>query len=160
LLRSGFSRDHLFVPATAQRLDTFLKSSNNRFAFLGIIQGVTLVQRFIDDRRRHVVTHTLRIVIDPADRFVVLQRQTCGTGNKSINSPKTQSKMDSYYLTSDQIGPKPGWYSISVHQLYSRNKEFAYLFDFPKADMVGYSIYIYHLTQQDVDDWNRKHGFE
>jgi hypothetical protein len=64
------------------------------------------------------------------------------------------------YLTSDQIGPKPGWYSISVHQLYSRNKEFAYLFDFPKADMVGYSIYIYHLTQQDVDDWNRKHGFE
>lgn len=64
------------------------------------------------------------------------------------------------YLTSDQVGPKPGWYSISVHQLYSRNKEFAYLFDFPKADMVGYSIYIYHLTQQDVDDWNRKHGFE
>jgi len=64
------------------------------------------------------------------------------------------------YLTSNQIGPKPGWYSISVHQLYSRNKEFAYLFDFPKADMVGYSIYIYHLTQQDVDDWNRKHGFE
>ncbi len=64
------------------------------------------------------------------------------------------------YLTSDQIGPKPGWYSISVHQLYSRNKEFAYLFDFPKANMIGYSIYIYHLTQQDVDAWNRKHGFE
>lgn len=63
------------------------------------------------------------------------------------------------YLTSDQIGPKPGWYSISVHQLYSRNKEFAYLFDFPKSDMVGYSIYIYHLTQEQVDDWNRKHGF-
>ena len=63
------------------------------------------------------------------------------------------------YLTSDQIGPKPGWYSISVHQLFSRNKEFAYLFDFEKVDMVGYSIYIYHLTQEDVDDWNRKHGF-
>ena len=63
------------------------------------------------------------------------------------------------YLTSEQIGPKPGWYSISVHQLYSRNKEFAYLFDFEKVDMVGYSIYIYHLTQEQVDDWNRKHGF-
>ena len=63
------------------------------------------------------------------------------------------------YLTSEQIGPKPGWYSISVHQLYSRNKEFAYLFDFEKVDMVGYSIYIYHLTQEQVDDWNQKHGF-
>jgi len=63
------------------------------------------------------------------------------------------------YLTSDQVGPKPGWYSISVHQLYSRNKEFAYLFDFEKVDMVGYSIYIYHLTQEQVDNWNRKHGF-
>ena len=62
-------------------------------------------------------------------------------------------------MTSDQIGPKPGWYSISVHQLYSRNKEFAYLFDFERVDMVGYSIYIYHLTQEQVDDWNRKHGF-
>jgi len=63
------------------------------------------------------------------------------------------------YLTSDQVGPKPGWYSISVHQLYSRNKEFAYLFDFEKVDMVGYSIYIYHLTQEQVDNWNRKPGF-
>jgi len=52
-----------------------------------------------------------------------------------------------------------GRYSISVHQLYSRNKEFAYLFDFEKVDMVGYSIYIYHLTQEQVDNWNRKPGF-
>jgi hypothetical protein len=63
------------------------------------------------------------------------------------------------YLTSEQLGPQPGWYAVSVHQLYSRNKEFAYLFDFPRAGMVGYSIYIYHLTQRDVDDWNQKHRF-
>jgi aromatic ring-cleaving dioxygenase len=63
------------------------------------------------------------------------------------------------YLTSEQFGPHPGWYAVSVHQLYSRTKEFAYLFDFPKTDMIGYSIYIYHLTQEQVDDWNRKHGF-
>ena len=64
------------------------------------------------------------------------------------------------YLNSEQIGPKPGWYAVSVHQLYSRNEQFAYLFDFPKADMVGYSIYIYHLTQQDVARWNNEHGFQ
>ncbi len=64
------------------------------------------------------------------------------------------------HLTSDRVGPKPGWYAVSVHQLYSRTKEFAYLFDFPKADMVGYSIYLYHLTEQDVENWNRQHAAE
>ncbi len=59
--------------------------------------------------------------------------------------------------TGKEAGPRPGWYAISVHHLYSRTKEFAYLFDFPKTDMVGYSIYIYHLTNDDVAKWNTEH---
>lgn len=59
--------------------------------------------------------------------------------------------------TANEAGPKPGWYAISVHHLYSATKEFAYLFDFPKKDTVGYSIYIYHLTEDDVSQWNAEH---
>jgi hypothetical protein len=54
-------------------------------------------------------------------------------------------------------GPQPGWYAISVHRLYGRTKEYAYLFDFAKTDMVGYSIYIYHLTEDDVASWKVRH---
>lgn len=61
------------------------------------------------------------------------------------------------WVTSDKTGPLPGWYAISVHQLYSRNREFAYLFDFDKTDMVGYSIYIYEITIEQANDWRRKH---
>ena len=64
------------------------------------------------------------------------------------------------FQTNVLTGPQPGWYAVSVHHLYSRTKEFAYLFDFPKTDMVGYSIYIYHLTSDDVSKWNTEHRNE
>jgi hypothetical protein len=57
------------------------------------------------------------------------------------------------------LGPVPGWYAVSVTKLYGHEANYAYLLDFPKTDMIGYSIYIYHLTQEQVDDWNRRHGF-
>ena len=63
-------------------------------------------------------------------------------------------------VTGNEAGPQPGWYAISVHHLYSPTKEFAYLLDFPRIDMVGYSIYIYHLTEDDVSKWNAEHWDE
>ncbi len=57
------------------------------------------------------------------------------------------------------IGPRAGWYAVSVHMLHSRTRQFAYLLDFEKADMIGYSIYIYHITEQQAADWNNQHGF-
>jgi len=58
LFFSGFGRDQFLVAATAQRRDAFLKFGNYCFAFCGV------VQRFTDDRSRHVSGHAFRIVID------------------------------------------------------------------------------------------------
>jgi len=62
------------------------------------------------------------------------------------------------WVTSDDIGPKAGWYAISIHQLHSRSNEFAYLFEFEPVDRIGYSIEIYHLTEANVTAWNEAHG--
>lgn len=61
--------------------------------------------------------------------------------------------------TGPTLGPRPGWYAVSVHMLYSRTGKLAYLRDFEKVDMVGYSIYIYHITDREVADWNKLHDF-
>ena len=45
----------------------------------------------------------------------------------------------------------PGWFAISVNELYSRQGNYRYFFKFVPVDTVGSSIYVYHLTQDDVD---------
>jgi hypothetical protein len=58
------------------------------------------------------------------------------------------------YLPSEMIplGPQPGWYAVKVGTLHSRSGEFAYWFRFRPVAIIGYSIYVYHVT---VDDANR-----
>ncbi|MDD3587453.1 MAG: hypothetical protein PHQ75_09735 [Thermoguttaceae bacterium] len=50
--------------------------------------------------------------------------------------------------------PKPGWYAISVNNIYSREGTYRYFLDYTPVAMAGYSIYIYHLTQDDIDRVN------
>ena len=65
--------------------------------------------------------------------------------------------------------PEPGWYAISVnyvqgrpHVLWDKDgkarpvdlDEFAYFRYFEPKARIGYSIYVYHLTEQDVMRWH------
>jgi len=47
--------------------------------------------------------------------------------------------------------PQPGWYALSVNYLYDRSGQYRYFLNFKPVAMAGYSIYIYHLTQEDVE---------
>ncbi len=51
-----------------------------------------------------------------------------------------------------EMGPRPGWHAISVNRLYHQTREYAYFQRFTPCDMVGYSIYIYHIS---LDEANR-----
>ena len=55
--------------------------------------------------------------------------------------------------TSDfySVKPEPGRYAISVNNIYSREGDLRYFLDYVPVDMVGYSIYIYVLTQEEID---------
>lgn len=52
--------------------------------------------------------------------------------------------------------PSPGWFAVSVNHLYSRQGEYRYFLDFIPVDMVGLSVYIYHITQEDVNKFKSK----
>ena len=47
--------------------------------------------------------------------------------------------------------PQPGWHALSVNYLYDREKQYQYFLHFEPLARAGYSIYIYHLTQEDGD---------
>jgi hypothetical protein len=50
--------------------------------------------------------------------------------------------------------PQPGWYAVSVNYLYDRHGQYRYFLHFEPVARAGYSIYIYHLTQEDVERYN------
>jgi hypothetical protein len=50
------------------------------------------------------------------------------------------------------FGPLPGWYALSVNELYSRSQHYRYFLNFRPVATAGYSIYIYHIT---LDEANR-----
>ena len=58
----------------------------------------------------------------------------------------------------EELGPQPGWYAVSVGQLRHRNGKYAYFLHFEPVDMVGYSIYIYHITSDEANRVRRKLG--
>lgn len=75
-------------------------------------------------------------------------------------------KGDPIVVSSDGLrGPQPGWYAVSVCQLRGHHFKifagdgtsiwsaghFTYFLDnFEPVDMIGYSIYIYHITEEDA----------
>ena len=58
----------------------------------------------------------------------------------------------------DHLGPKPGWYAVSVNYLYGRDRQYRYFLDFEPVASAGYSIYIYHITHDDANRARRKHA--
>ena len=44
--------------------------------------------------------------------------------------------------------PQPGWHAISVNRIHDRSGDYEYFLTFKPYDMVGYTIYIYHITPE------------
>ncbi|MGO8752621.1 MAG: ArnT family glycosyltransferase [Thermoguttaceae bacterium] len=49
------------------------------------------------------------------------------------------------------LGPKPGWYALSVNYLYDRSRQYRHFLRFEPVAMAGYSIYIYHITRNEAN---------
>jgi hypothetical protein len=61
-------------------------------------------------------------------------------------------------LPDDQLGPKPGWYALSINHLYGRDRRYQYLLHLEPVAMAGYSIYIYHVTVEEANRARRDFG--
>lgn len=47
--------------------------------------------------------------------------------------------------------PEPGWYAMSMNNLYSSSGSHKMFRGLTPVDYIGYSIYVYYLTQSDID---------
>ena len=56
------------------------------------------------------------------------------------------------------LGPFPGWYALSVNEIYSRSQQYRYFLNFRPVATAGYSIYIYHITLDEANRVRRKLG--
>jgi hypothetical protein len=56
----------------------------------------------------------------------------------------------------ENIGPKPGWYAMSVDRIHT--PEYEYFLRFKPMAMAGYSIYIYHISLCDANRVRKELG--
>ncbi|MGO8697229.1 MAG: hypothetical protein ACLQVY_05865 [Limisphaerales bacterium] len=56
------------------------------------------------------------------------------------------------------FGALPGWYALSVNEIYDRSQRYRYFLNFQPVAMAGYSIYIYHITLADANRERRQMG--
>jgi hypothetical protein len=56
------------------------------------------------------------------------------------------------------FGPLPGWYALSVNEIYGRSQQFRYFLNFQPVATAGYSIYVYHVTIHDANRVRRDLG--
>jgi hypothetical protein len=63
-----------------------------------------------------------------------------------------------FALRSDEVGPRPGWYAISMVELHAAANQYAYFLEFEPVARAGYSILIYHITADASDRVRRKLG--
>lgn len=60
--------------------------------------------------------------------------------------------------TPAELGPQPGWYALSINEIYGRSHEYAYFLEFRPVATAGYSILIYWISPEDADRVRRKLG--
>jgi hypothetical protein len=56
------------------------------------------------------------------------------------------------------FGPLPGWYALSVNEVFGRSQQYRYFLHFEPLAMAGYSIYIYHITLDKANRVRRELG--
>ena len=50
-----------------------------------------------------------------------------------------------------KLGPRPGWFAASIHQINAQHGRYKYLLDFEPVDRIGYSIYIYNISLDEAN---------
>jgi 4-amino-4-deoxy-L-arabinose transferase-like glycosyltransferase len=73
-------------------------------------------------------------VVDPADVGIEYTLPPVGPNAKSRRGQE------------QKLGPLPGWYAISVSRMRSHDRKYDYFRRFDPVAMMGYSMYIYHIT--------------
>lgn len=106
-------------------------------------QDLLYLKRWVDDHRNAAPLHVAY------DQFLIDPRLA---GIESTDAPVGPNSASAADRRSDNLGPQPGWFAISVNKMHNRERDFDYFLEFQPVGYAGYSMYIYHIT---VDEANR-----
>ncbi|MDR3108559.1 MAG: glycosyltransferase family 39 protein [Planctomycetaceae bacterium] len=70
--------------------------------------------------------------------------------------PLEQTRIPRKAMPSSLDGLLPGWYAMSVDYLYSKDDVYRQFLDIQPTARIGYSIYIYHITAEEVERFKKK----
>ncbi|MDR1962672.1 MAG: glycosyltransferase family 39 protein [Planctomycetaceae bacterium] len=68
------------------------------------------------------------------------------------------SEMGAAKTNLTEVGPLPGWYALSTNSLYGHDKEYCYFQKLKPIDIVGVTIYIFYITQEDANRIRKELG--
>jgi hypothetical protein len=88
----------------------------------------------------------------PLDRSMVKSAGPLPIGR---DREQTNDKIDPATL-----GPLPGWYALSVNEIYCESQRYRYFLNFQPVATAGYSIYIYHITLDEANRVRRELGLK
>ncbi len=57
-----------------------------------------------------------------------------------------------------EYAPETGWFALSVNRIRDRERKYAYFLQFEPVAIVGYTIYIYHVTPDEANRVRREFG--
>ena len=129
-------------------------------------QDLLLLRDWVD---RHPEVENLHLAYSgPFDpRIIGFEFTLPPVGLKGKDDPKT--------LPNEKVGPLPGWYVVEVCFLYGDDMlpvadgkggwdepskipgyDLSYFLHFEPVGRIGYTLYIYHITSEDVERYNGK----
>jgi hypothetical protein len=56
------------------------------------------------------------------------------------------------------LGPKPGWFVLSVNEIHRQRGDYEYFLEFEPVDWIGYSMMVFHITTDEANRVRRKLG--
>jgi hypothetical protein len=74
--------------------------------------------------------------------------------------PKWAATQSTEAARGGELGPRPGWFAVSITNLRGMDHDYAYFLGFRPVAMAGYSIYIYHLSLEDANRARRDLGLD
>ena len=75
-------------------------------------------------------------LVDPADLGIDYTVPAFGVASDDSDVPE------------EQLGPRPGWYAVFTGALHQPGHEYDYFRHFKPASMVGYTVYVYHISPE------------
>ncbi len=62
------------------------------------------------------------------------------------------------FVDRSSLGPRPGWYALSVNQIHNRTRKYEYFLKFEPHCVIGWSIHVYHITEAQAGRERRSYG--